>query len=68
MFEGPILHIPPPPVLAYSNGAIRSSAGRLLAFFDYEHGLLFVSGIPEAFHCADLEIALAIVEERCPSA
>jgi hypothetical protein len=66
MFEGPILHIPPPPVLAYSSGAIRSAAGKLLAFFDYENGLLFVSGIPEAFRCADLEVALAIVEERFP--
>ena len=64
MNEAPILHEPEPIHISYANGAIRNSARKLVAWYDYENGLLYINGIVEAFRVMDLEMAMEIVGEK----
>ena len=64
MFNGPVVYEPEPIHISYANGAIRNSARKLVAWYDYENGLLYINGIVEAFRVADLEMAMEIVGEK----
>jgi hypothetical protein len=50
--------------LCYANGAIRNNAGKLVAFYDYERGILHINGFVEEFRVADMEMAMDIVGEK----
>lgn len=51
---------------ATTNGKIRNAAGKLVAFYDDAQKLLFIDGIAQAFHAADISEAMEICGEKAP--
>jgi len=51
---------------ATTNGAIRNSVGKLVAFYDADSKTLHIDGIAQEFHATNIVEAMEICGEKAP--